>query len=70
MELVVDVLLLLDFDMPEALYAFLLRGRSVVMPGVGIDLGDAEGEEGEGEELEDFGGCGGRVDRGESGFLL
>jgi len=69
-ELVVDVLLLLDFDMPEALCAFLLRGRSVVMPGVGIDLGDAEGEEGEGEELEDFGCCGGGVDGGESGFLF
>jgi len=37
-ELVVDVLLLLDLDMPEALGAFLLCGGSVVMAGVGIDL--------------------------------
>lgn len=70
MELVVDVLLLLNFDMPEAFGAFLLCGGRVVVAGVGIDLGDAEGEEGEGEELEDFGCCGGRVDGGESGFLL
>lgn len=70
MQLVVDVLLLLDFDVPEALGAFLFCGGSVVMAGVGIDFGDAEGEEGEGEELEDFGCCGGRVDGGKPGFLL
>jgi len=69
-ELVVDVLLLLDFDVPEALGAFLLCGGGVVMAGVGIDLGDAEGEEGEGEEFEDFGCCGGGVDGGTSGFFL
>ena len=56
--------------MPEAFGAFLLGGGSVVMAGVGIDFGDAEGEEGEGEELEDFGCCGRRVDGGKSGFLL
>lgn len=56
--------------MPEAFGAFLLCGGGVVVAGVGIDLGDAEGEEGEGEELKDFAGGGGGVDEGEGGFLL
>jgi len=54
MQIVIDILLLLDLYGPEPLDSLLgLRG-GVVVAFVGVGLGDTEGEEGEGEELEDF----------------
>ena len=52
-----DVLLLLDAHGPEALGAFGGFGRGGVgVAFVGVGFGDAQGEEGKREELEDFGG--------------
>jgi len=52
MQVLAALLLLLDLDRPQALDALALwRGR-VVVALVRIDLGDAQGEEGEREELE------------------
>lgn len=66
-----DVLLLLDLDGPEALCALLgFCGGRVVVAFVGVGFGDAQGEEGEGEELEGFGGRGGVGYGGEEGVLF
>ena len=56
--------------MPEALRTLLFGGRSVVVASVGVDFGNAEREEGEGEEFEGFDSCITRVDgRKQSVFL-
>lgn len=55
MQIVIYVLLLFDLDGPQALDSFLGFGRGVVVTLVGVRFRDAEGEEGEREELEDFG---------------
>lgn len=64
----VGLLVLLDLDGPQALDAVL--GFGVVVAGVGVDFGDAEGEEGEGEELEDVFSGGAVCHRGEEGIFL
>ena len=43
--------------MPETLRTLLFGGRSVVVASLGIDFGDTEREEGEGEEFEGFDSC-------------
>ena len=55
MHVVARVLLLHYTHVPEALDALFGIGRGVVVPfvaGVGVDLLDAQGEEGEGQEFE------------------
>lgn len=56
-QLVADLLLLLDLDRPETLGA-LLGLPAVVVPLVRVDLGDAQGEQRERQELEDLLGRG------------
>lgn len=65
MEVFGDILLLLDLDGPEALDSFLfLGGWSVVVAFMRVGFADTEGEEGEREEFECFGGGGGVRDGG------
>ncbi len=60
MQVVTDLLLLLDAHGPETFGAFLRFGMCVAF--VWVDFGNAESEEGEGEEFECF-RCGrGRCD--------
>ena len=56
MQVFLDVLLLLDSHGPETFGSFLSFCGGVIVAGVWIGFGDAESEEGEREELEDFGG--------------
>lgn len=71
MEVFGNVLLLLNFDGPEAFDSFLfLGGWSMVVAFMWVGFANTEGEEGEREEFERF-GCGGGVsDSGQEGVLL
>ncbi len=64
---ILGVLLLLDADVPLALYAL---GLLAVFPGLGLELGDAEGEHAEGQKLEGVFQRGAVRDLGEKRVLL
>ena len=68
-QLIAALLLLLDLDRPQPLDALALGGGRVVVALVRVNLGDAQGEEGEREELEDVFKGGAVGDRGEEGVL-
>lgn len=70
MQLRLGILLLFDAHGPEAFYPFLrLLGRVVAVAFVRVDFRDAQGEEGEREEFEDFGGGGFGCDGWEGGVF-